>query len=205
MLQDNINKIKDYFVGMEMYNGLWVVRVKYRPKWGAYPPEDGTIDVVADENEADLWWYCAKNKEVEIDAIINLIEETIQTNLEAIKKVELFKLKANELKQIFSDESISLSKLQTLRFVFNSDQQAEKPTVKQEPKKKMASKKDFIEVVTDEIKEHNVFTKPSEETQLEEPKTNTNTRKSVKKKVEKLESTTTPADMTQEEINELRG
>ena len=204
MLQERLGKIKEYFVGMEMYNGLWVVRVKYRPKWGAYPPEDGRIKVVSDESESDLWWYCANDEDVDIDSILDLIEETIQTNMEAIKKVELFKLKAGELKQIFSDESISLKKLQTLRFVFdeNIDKEA-KPVEKAEPKKKVASKKELITQVDDEIKEHDVFT--SKPAVVEEVVTKKRVSKPKPVTSKSLVETTTPEGMTQAEIDDLRG
>jgi hypothetical protein len=204
MLQERLGKIKEYFVGMEMYNGLWVVRVKYRPKWGAYPPEDGRIKVVSDENESDLWWYCANDEDVDIDSILDLIEETIQTNMEAIKKVELFKLKAGELKQIFSDESISLKKLQTLRFVFdeNSDKEA-KPVEKVETKKKVASKKELITQVDDEIKEHDVFT--SKPAVVEEVVTKKRVSKQKPVTRKSVVETTTPEGMTQAEIDDLRG
>ena len=115
----SINKIKEYFLSMEMYEGRWVIVVKYRPKWGAYSSEDGRIKVSADENQEDVWWYYATDDKVEVDDIINLITETVATNIEAIKKVELFKIKAGELKQIFSDETLSFKTLQTLKFVFD--------------------------------------------------------------------------------------
>lgn len=208
MLQERLSKIREYFVGMEMYNGLWVVRVKYRPKWGAYPPENGRIKVVSDENESDLWWYCANDEDVEIDSIIDLIEETIETNMEAIKKVELFKLKASELKQIFSDESISLKKLQTLKFVFDDNAANVQKTIdKTEAKRKVASKKDLISKVDDVIKEHDVFTAKPEK--IEEVVTKREaTKKSTRKKSlpeQTSANTSTPDEMTQEEIDDLRG
>lgn len=205
MLQESLNRIKDYFVGMDMYNGSWVIRVKYPPKWGAYPPEDGSVKVVSDENENGLWWYCANNEEITVDDIMNLIEETIQTNIEAIKKVELFKLKAGELKQLFSDESISLKKLQSLKFVFDSSVNEVKVNNKSEVKKKVASKKDLISKVDEEISEHNVFTSKSED--REEVEVVKEMPKKVGRKKKSVESvvTATPDTMTQTEIDDLRG
>jgi hypothetical protein len=189
-MNDSINKIKDYFVSMEMYEGRWVISVKYQPKWGAYSSEDGRISVVEDDNHADVWWYCAKDDDVTVDDIIELICETVQTNLEAIKKVELFKLKASELKQLFSDEKISLSKLQTLKFVFEDG-----------PVDKPITKKDLITHVDETIKEHDVF-KPTTDT-AEKVK---RARKSEKKQRTTSQIVTaTPKDLTQEEINDLRG
>ena len=212
MLQERLSKIKDFFVGMEMYNGLWVVRVKYRPKWGAYPPEDGSIKVVSDEGEPDLWWYCANDESVEIDSILSLIEETIETNMEAIKKVELFKLKAGELKQIFSDETIGLKKLQSLRFVFDDEvKEVTKVPMKSETKKKASSKKELITQVDDEIKSHDVFSSPAEPENtpvVKDIEDVAEKRKVTRKKAQKAEfvsQTSTPDERTQDEIDDLRG
>lgn len=200
-MNEAIDKIKDYFVSMERYNGCWAICVQYRPKWMAYPSEDGRVKVTQEDEAPDMWWYCANDKTVTVDEIITLIDETIQTNLEAIKKVELFKCKAGELKQIFSDEKITYQKLQTLRFVFEDSQVAKiTPQSKTEEKKKMTSKKDVMAQVGAEIQEHNVFTAPTQPTT---PAKATKRKRSVAepKDVETL----TPSEMTQEEIDGLRG
>lgn len=203
MLQERLGKIKDYFVGMEMYGGQWVVRVKYRPKWGAYPPEDGRIKVVSDESEPDLWWYCANDENVDIDSILDLIEETIDTNMEAIKKVELFKLKAAELKRIFSDESLSFQKLQRLRFVFDDKVVTDsKKSVVVEPKKKVSSKKELITQVDDEIKGHDIFESPKESVDDSVNKKKVTRKRVVEKPVVE---TVSSSEMTKEEIDDLRG
>lgn len=198
----NINKIKEYFQSMDIYEGRWVITVKYRPKWGAYSSDDGRIKVGPDERTPDVWLYCAADDTVEVDEIIDLIEETVQTNLEAIKKVELFKLKANELKQLFSDESISFKKLQTLKFVFDASQSVEETTkpVKEVTKKKASSKKDLMSQVGEVIQEHDVFsTSTPEEAPEEKP-----VRKKRESKPKAIE-TATPVNMSQEEIDALRG
>ena len=202
-MNEAIDKIKDYFVSMERFNGCWTICVQYRPKWMAYPSEDGRVKVAQEDEAPDMWWYCASNDSVTVDEIITLIYETVQTNLEAIKKVELFKCKAGELKQLFSDEKITYQKLQTLRFVFD-DSQAVKTTSqpKSDEKKKIPSKKDVMAQVGAEIQEHNVFTTPTE-TQPTTPVKPTKRKRSVANS--KTEETLTPSEMTQEEINDLRG
>lgn len=210
---EGINRIKEYFVSMEMYNGRWVVCVKFRPKWGAYSSDDGRIKVGPDEKQADVWWYCANDDDVEVDEIIDLIDETVQTNMEAIKKVELFKLKASELKQIFSDENTSFKKLQSLKFVFDEDvigavDTKAKKSVRQDVKKAAPTKKDLISQVGEEIQEHNILSAPvkQEEEATESDRAKTYKRKtSGKSKVTESMKSVTPVDMTQEEIDSLRG
>lgn len=202
-----INKIKQYFVSMEMYEGRWVICVRFKPKWGAYSSEDGRINVSADENEPDMWWYYANDESVDIDEIINLIDETVVTNLEAIKKVELFKLKAGELKKIFSDEKLSFKKLQTLKFVFDYSAKEETETEKEPPKqiskKKVQTKKEIAQEIGNVINEHDVFSQDSL-VETENEKETKKPRKTRQRQIDGAESLT-PNNMTDEEINELRG
>lgn len=150
-----INRIKDYFVSMEMYEGRWVVVVRYNPQWTAYQSDDGRIKVSRDEKKKDTWWYYATDKNVEIDEIINLICETIETNIEVVKKVELLKIKAKELKEIFANEKYSFSDLEKLMFVF-----AEETTTGGGEKKKnekTMSKKDMFKSINNEINAHDIL------------------------------------------------
>ena len=208
-MNDAFNKIKEFFVSMEMYNGCWAICVQYRPKWMAYTSEDGRIKAAQDDEVPDMWWYCANDNSVTVDEIIDLINETVQTNLEAIKKVELFKSKASELKQLFSDEKLTYKKLQTLKFVFDDSKVNEAtPKPKVEEKKKVATKKDMMAQVGAEIQEHNVFTSSANNTtENNEPETKVNKAGRRKRVViePKTVGTVRPSEMTQEEIDDLRG
>lgn len=190
---------------MEMYEGKWVICVKFKPKWGAYSSDDGRIKVSPDENEADLWWYYASDEGVDVDEIINLIDETASTNMEAIKKVELFKLKASELKKIFSDEKISFKKLQALKFTFDysTEDEVSISTVKPAPKNKVRTKKDVAKEIGNVINEHDVFSEESNPETGNEDEVK-KTRKTKQKQIENIE-TQTSINMTDDEINELRG
>lgn len=206
MVKDSINKIKEYFISMEMYQGRWVICVRFRPKWGAYSSDDGRIKVGPDEKQPDVWWYCANNDDVEVDEIIDLIDETVQTNMEAIKKVELFKQKANELKQLFSDENTSFKKLQTLKFVFDTAQETAEDKAKMakaETKRKTATKKDLMTQVGEVIQEHDVFTSPS--TTILEQDEPPKKRKSGKTAPNDNVVTLKPGNMSKDDIDSLRG
>ena len=199
MLQDRLNKIKEFFQSIEQYEGKWVICVKYRSKWGAYPSEDGKIKAVPDEHTPDVWWYYANDSKVDIDSIFDLIDETIQTNLDAVRKVELFKLKADELKRIFSDETMPFSKLQTLEFTFSDteSEKDEKPKKTKTPKKtRPMTKKDILKI-DDSVSDVSVE--------------NMTEKKTDDKKVEKTPSDSKDGtavnanELTQEEIDNLRG
>lgn len=203
MLQDRLNKIKDYFQSIEQFEGKWVICVKYKPKWGAYPSEGGKINAVPDENTPDVWWYYGKDDKVDIDSIFDLIDETIQTNLDAIRKVELFKLKAEELKRIFSDDSISFKKLQTLRFVFDEKIAMNDSKPKKGKRSKPMSKKDILKIddsVADEVTEP---VKENSDGQISESACGDAKKDSYD--TENTETAVNATELSQEEIDDLRG
>lgn len=138
MLQDRIKKIKEYFKGIEMLNGLFIVKVQYGERWGAYNSEDQRIRAAKSEEVADEWFYYADSEEVDIEEIFNLIEETIEMNLSVGAKIELLSKKIEELKLLFSDTP--LQQLETLQFVMTNPKKEKrkynkkKKTVKEENK-----------------------------------------------------------------------
>lgn len=153
MLQDRIKRIAQYFRGIEMTGGLFIVKVQYRDKWTAYPTQDmETIKVTRSDEEPNVWFYYAQADTIDMDMIFDLIEETIEMNESVRLKIELLKQKVEELKVLFDTEP--LNKLERLEFTF-------KPEIieKSKPKRKYNKKKKEEEVVTMEennIKEVNV-------------------------------------------------
>lgn len=203
-MQEKLNGIKDYFQSMELLEGKWVICVKYKEKWGAYPSEDGSINAIPDEKAPDVYWYFPTNDNVGIDEIIALIEETIATNLDAIKKADLFKEKALELKKLFADDTIPFSKLQTLYFGF-ADITNVKSSRKTAKKSKPKTKKEIISEAVEEVEEPRL----KEETnmvldeQLAKPqrKNATPTPSSVTDSTEAINAT----ELSDQELNDLRG
>lgn len=215
MLQDRLDRIREFFQSIEQYDGKWVICVKYRPKWGAYPSEDGKIKAVPDEKTPDIWWYYGNNDKVDIDSIFDLIDETIQTNLDAVRKVELFKLKADELKRIFSDETIPFSKLQTLEFTFSEgegkkDVKAKK--TKSSRKTRPMTKKDILKIddkVAEEKEPYDVVQK-DEKSEVQNPSAaiqmqDSETVSATDLTKEEIAETVSATDLTKEEIDDLRG
>lgn len=203
MLQDRLNRIKDYFQSIEQFEGKWVICVKYKPKWGAYPSEGGKINAVPDENTPDVWWYYGKDDKVDIDSIFDLIDETIQTNLDAIRKVELFKLKAEELKRIFSDDSISFKKLQTLRFVFDEKIAMNDSKPKKSKRSKPMSKKDILKIDDSVANEVTEPVKENADCQVDEAVC-VDTKEETYDP-ENTEAVVNATELSQEEIDNLRG
>lgn len=114
---ERIKKISEYFKGIEMMEGLLIIKVQYKNRWGAYPSKDKKINVAKSEEVADEWFYYGDSEKVDISDVFDLIDETIEMNLNVGAKIELLNVKVEELKKLFSDTP--LAKLQTLRFVMD--------------------------------------------------------------------------------------
>lgn len=129
-LQERIKKIEHYFKGMEIVNDTVIIKVLYGNKWGAYPSQDDHIKVAKSEELANQWFYYADYTHTVIDEIFDLIDETIDMNLSAIERLELFNTKNSELRELFVNEP--LSKLKTLTFTFHEPKKTKKKKTKKE-------------------------------------------------------------------------
>ena len=143
-LQERIQKNEQYFKGMEIINNTVIIKVLYGDKWGAYPSQDEKVKVAKSEEVANEWFYYGDYTYTMIDEIFDLIEETIEMNLAAIERLELFNKKMDELKEIFANES--LAKLKTLVFHF---EEIKKP-------KRKKTKKIVAETIITDIVPNNI-------------------------------------------------
>lgn len=133
-LQDKIGEIKEYFSNIEIRDNLYIVKVYYPDKWKGYDSEDSLISVA--NNNDNSWFYYANVTEVDLYDIFELIKDTIRTNQEKEKRVELMKIKMLELKDLFSDMTIPLSSLETLTFTLGTEVKKTKRTTRKTSKKK---------------------------------------------------------------------
>lgn len=153
MLQDRIKQIAQYFRGIEMNGGLYIVKVQYKDKWMAYPSADKTtIQVAKSEDEVDVWYYYASVDEVDMELIFDLIDETINMNESVRLKIELLKTKVEELKILFDQEP--LAKLERLEFTFK-----EEPKTKRKTNRKKKEKVEVEEILQVEDNNEELITR----------------------------------------------
>ena len=153
-LQDRIKENALYFRGMEMTNGILIIKVLYEDKWGVYPNKEETIKVAKSNDTPNEWYYYGDFEVISFDEIFDLIEETVTMNINAAKKIELLNQKFEELKNIFATER--LEKLETLYFAFNET--TTKPKKKYNRKKKVEEPivtEEIVEIQTEVIDENN--------------------------------------------------
>lgn len=140
-LQDRIQSLQPYFLSIEVKESLYIVKVLLPNKWSAYNREDEVIKVVKSDTDKNTWFYYAEIKDVELNDIFDLIEETIATNESVTKKIALMKTKMEELKDLFQNES--LERLETLEFMFKN---VKKTKVKSAEKKTKRASSKLVDV-----------------------------------------------------------
>ena len=136
-MQERIEKNSKYFRSIEMLGGHPILRVCYPDKWSVFPSIDESIKVTRSDTAPNEWFYYSTDENVTLNDMFNLMEQTVEVNLSAIAKIELLKVKMEELKAVFGAET--LDRLQRLKFVIEDDEQPKQ--TKKNRKKKQEQKK----------------------------------------------------------------
>lgn len=113
---ERIQMVQPYFKGVEIKENLYIIRVAFPDRWVVYPSEDGKIKHAASEAIANEWFYYASTSDVDLNDLFDLIEDTIKANEDMSKKIELMRVKMEELKGLFQEKT--LEELETLQFTF---------------------------------------------------------------------------------------
>ena len=130
MLKDRIKKNEEYFKSIEIHNGYLTMTVQFKDKWGVFPSPDEKIKVGSSPNgKQNEWVYYGKYDEITSEDIFDLVEQTVEVNLEAALKIELLKKKIDELKSLFA--KTPYSKLETLTFHLEDENKSKTKPKKQ--------------------------------------------------------------------------
>ena len=140
-LQEEILSIQDYFRSVEYFGNAIVVKVEFPDRWHVFSSDDNKIKAAPDDNIPNIYFYYTDIKEGTLEDVFELIRKTVETNVNAVKKVEMMKTRLVELKEIFASHTID--ELQKLKFVFEEDK----------PKRKYNRKKKQEEVIKEETTE----------------------------------------------------
>ena len=117
-LTEYIARLGEYFRSVDTYNDAFIVKVMFPSQWVAESSSDGRIRVVRSEtNNYEWFFYCDTSKGVSIEEVFDFIIDTITYNTDMKAKIDLLKVKVEELKEFFADRT--LEELMTLQFVTN--------------------------------------------------------------------------------------
>jgi hypothetical protein len=129
--------LSEYNIGLQTYQGNFVISLKYPDNWAVIEPTDKNIQFMRDEETAGVYYYVVSvdGGDEKLNGVFDAIDETIMYNMELQEKVELLNQKITELRDLFVEYPIS--KLRNLEFTFKRQ------------KKKVAKKTQSEETKTD--------------------------------------------------------
>jgi hypothetical protein len=111
----------------------YMVTLTYGKKWTVQMPSGQTVSKVMCAKVREDGTYCYMTETVNgLEPVFSLIDETIRYNEELEKKVELLKVKAEELKELFANRSYD--ELLRLKFIIEMPQEASEPKNKRQSK-----------------------------------------------------------------------
>ena len=136
--------LSEYNIGLQTYEGNFVVSLKYPDGWSVIEPSEKNIRFMRDGEKPGVYYYVVPTSDGEdgLNGVFGVINETVLYNKELQEKVELLNAKINELHDIFVNNPIS--ELRKLEFVIKGK--------KKKPQKKPKAEKE-AEVV--EVEEEN--------------------------------------------------
>jgi hypothetical protein len=116
-LKKRIEKINPYFYGMNMSieDNVVYVQTKFPDNWTISDFLEESFNVKGVFNAKKQTHIFFTEMDNGFDKVFDAIDYTIQMNLNALERLELFKKKVEELKTLFDEEDID--KLKKLEFV----------------------------------------------------------------------------------------
>ena len=113
-IQKTLDSLQPYVIGIRYLEGLPLIDTVFKEGWSV--PEDPVITKVKGDEGMNYYMIYSEKKGVGIDELLSFVDKTIKLNLEREKKQDLLRLKVEELKKLFKDNS--LIKLSRLKFSF---------------------------------------------------------------------------------------
>jgi hypothetical protein len=116
-IQKTLDSLQPYVIGIRYLEGLPLIDTVFKEGWTV--PEDSSITKVKGDEGMNYYMIYSEKKGVGIDELLSFVDKTIKLNLEREKKHELLRLKVEELKKLFKDNS--LARLTRLKFTFTEE------------------------------------------------------------------------------------
>jgi hypothetical protein len=114
MFQEKLNNLRPYITGLRFVKNMPVVDLILREGWDMF--ESDNILYKLSTNNVNYFIVYPKNPEDSIDNILTHVENVIKYNIDKENKLQLLKVKIEELKMLFNDKS--LKDLEKLKFIF---------------------------------------------------------------------------------------
>jgi hypothetical protein len=116
-IQKTLDSLQPYVIGIRYLEGLPLVDTVFKEGWTV--PDDQSITKVKGDEGMNYYMIYSEKKGVGIDDLLSFVDKTIKLNLEREKKHELLRVKVEELKKLFKENS--LANLSRLKFTLSEE------------------------------------------------------------------------------------
>lgn len=140
--EKHLKALSGYDIAFEIKQGYYHVSLKYEKDWNVITPENDCIYV---EERNGIYHYIASTDSVTVNDIFKAIDATIEYNQDLQKKLELFKKKTEELRDIFAKENLDV--LETIEFKYGK-----KTTRRRHKKTPIKNENEVVKNVNNELK-----------------------------------------------------
>lgn len=143
-IQKRIANISEYFIGMQMStdDNILYVRTRFPSNWVISDLLEDNFKVKGFQDKKNNTQFFYTNIENGFDVVFDAVDFTIKMNKSALERLELFKQKVEELKELFDNEEID--KLKRLEFTF-------KKAEKKQRKKKLTVNDELAASITADV------------------------------------------------------
>ena len=117
-LQEILDKLQPFVIGIRYLEGTPLLDVVLKDGW-IIPDEKDIKKIKGGEDSLNYFMIFSENKIIGLDSLLDYVDRAIKLNQEREQKHDLLRVKVNELKELFSINS--LVKLNKLIFSFNDD------------------------------------------------------------------------------------
>lgn len=117
-IQKTLDSLQPYVIGIRYLQGTPLVDCVFKEGWSV--PEDPIIKREKGDDSMNYYMLFSDSPKVGLDDLLGYVEKTIKMNLDREKKHDLLRMKVEELKNIFKNNS--LAKLKNLKFTFSDEQ-----------------------------------------------------------------------------------
>lgn len=116
-IQKTFDALQPYVVGIRYVEGVPVVDAVFKEGWTV--PQEQTIKTLKGDETLNYFMIYSEGENTGIDELLGFVGKTIKINQEREKKHELLRLKVEELKVLFKQNT--LEKLTRLKFSFSDE------------------------------------------------------------------------------------
>ena len=124
-IQEVMDKLQPYVIGIRYQDGNVLVDAVFKAGW--IVPDDSLIKKVKGNEELNYYMIFSEANNIGLDDLLAYVDKTIKLNIDRETKHELLRVKVNELKEIFKQNT--LSNLQRLKFTFGDEEEELMPSI----------------------------------------------------------------------------